>query len=116
MFAQCATGALLLASMALGGCTQVYTSDGVQLERRGGFLYIQPPETGAGIVELEGLGIMPMSDGLVIGYYNGSVLTLSPDCRAVFWVKTDKQMEALLELLKGRDDLCAAKQPRGGEQ
>ncbi len=64
-------------------------------------------------VETRGLGATLVAGQTAIGAFDVKALNISPECRLVVITPSEKQIEALRDLLKETGPLCSPAEPRG---
>lgn len=64
-------------------------------------------------VETRGLGATTVAGQTSIGAFDIKVLSISPECRLVVVTPSEKQIEALRDLLRDTGPLCSPAEPRG---
>jgi hypothetical protein len=113
----CVSCLLCLGACTLAGCAVVrIESEGgdVRVERHWGVLAVNlAPTERSLLAETTALGVVKAWDGVTLGYYDSSLVALTPDdCRLVVWVEGSEQVAELRRLLGDRMDLCVY--ARGG--
>jgi hypothetical protein len=114
--------AFALGITILCGCTviriEVRESGSVEIRRELGIANVSvAPGRGAAIVEVSGLGLGQILDGWMLGYHEGSVVTLPTGrCQLLVWADGRRaQAEAWSEVLGAQVDVCVLdKQQRKG--
>jgi hypothetical protein len=102
----------LLAAAALASCTTVSVSGG-QATRDFGVLRIAPSaQSPLTIVNIQGIGLVPTSNGLTLGASRETVayMSKSDPCRVIFFIQSKQDIDDVVNLFKAHhlnaDSIC----------
>jgi hypothetical protein len=105
----------------MNGCTvlQVTNADFIEHYYPGvAVISVLPTSSAASVVSIRGIGLTVGARGGTLGYLNETTFS-APDlavCRTFIVVELEEQAQALLDVLKNRNDLqdlCVIKEPKG---
>jgi hypothetical protein len=105
---------------APSGCTiiEIADSDGAtRIERRVGFTSITVrPTREAVVARLRSFGLANTPLGFTAGYAMHQLAALGTDCRVVFWVESEQEIQALKKLAPTLREVCIINLNRGDDQ
>lgn len=87
----------------ISGCTTVHLHgvDSVQRSSWFGALSITPRPASWHAVSIKGVGLVPGTSGVTLGYRNEQFVTSPPDdCRVVFFIESEADAKAAADVIK----------------